>query len=114
MKNVKYVLLVIIFLLSGIYTRSHAIIKTDTIKVWGNCGMCEQRIEKAAKKAGAIKARWNMNTKCLIVTYDDAKISNNEIQQKIAAVGHDTELYSADAKTYQKLDACCHYDRKKQ
>ena len=27
--------------------------KSETIKVWGNCGMCKTTIEKAAKKAGA-------------------------------------------------------------
>ena len=33
--------------------------KTETFKVSGNCGMCEKKIEKAAKSAGATYAEWN-------------------------------------------------------
>lgn len=86
--------------------------KTDTIKVYGNCGMCKSRIEKAIKSEFVSKADWDDETKLMVVTYNPAKTSNDEIQKKIAAVGHDTEKYSADSKVYDKLPGCCLYDRK--
>ena len=49
----------------------------------------------------------------LQIVYDPAKISNDDIQKKIAAVGHDTEKYTAIDSVYQKLPGCCHYERKK-
>lgn len=87
--------------------------KTDSFKVYGNCGMCKNRIEKAAKQEGVTSAVWNADTKEMVVTYDSTKISNDDIQKKIAAVGHDTDKFSADDKVYKKLPGCCLYDRKK-
>jgi len=87
--------------------------KTETIKVSGNCGLCKARIEKAARIEGVSKAEWNQDSKQLTVVYDPSKVTADAIQKKIAAVGHDTEKYKADDKAYQKLDACCQYERKK-
>ncbi len=86
---------------------------TDTVKVYGNCGMCKNRIQKSLKVEGVFKADWNPETKLLIVTYDPAKINNDDIQRKVAAVGHDTEKFMADDKVYEKLPGCCLYGRKK-
>jgi copper chaperone CopZ len=86
-------------------------LKTDSIKVYGNCGMCKKKIEGAIK-ADVKTANWNSETKQLVVTYDAAKISNDKIQEKVAAAGYDTEKKKADTKAYDKLPACCQYDRK--
>lgn len=86
---------------------------TDTIKVYGECGMCKNRIQKTLKIQGVTAATWDTESKLLIVTYDAAKITNDDIQMKIAAVGHDTEKYTADDKVYAKLPGCCHYEHKK-
>jgi len=85
--------------------------KTESIKVWGNCNMCKARIEKAAKVEGVSKASWDTKTKMLSLVYDPSKITSDDIQKKIAAVGHDTEKFRADDKVYAKLDGCCQYDR---
>lgn len=87
--------------------------KTETIKVSGNCEMCEKNIETAAKKAGATTAKWDEDTKILTVSYDESKTSNDAIQQKVASVGYDTEKYTGDEKAYKKLNKCCQYDNKK-
>jgi periplasmic mercuric ion binding protein len=87
--------------------------KTETIKVWGNCDMCKARIEKAAKIEGVSKVDWNKETKVLTLVYDPSKVKSDDVQKKIAAVGHDTEKFKADDKTYNALDGCCQYDRKK-
>lgn len=85
--------------------------KTETIKVWGNCETCEARIEKAAKVNGVTDATWDSKTQMLSLVYDPTKITSDDIQKKIAAVGHDTEKYRADDKAYAKLPGCCKYDR---
>ena len=86
---------------------------TTSIKVNGNCSMCKKHIEKAASADGVTRAIWNKDTKKLALTYDPAKISLDQVQQNIAAVGYDTEKFRADDKAYNALDECCQYNRKK-
>jgi periplasmic mercuric ion binding protein len=87
----------------------NSVIKTETIKVSGNCGMCKTRIEKAAKIDGVGKAEWSDETKILTLVYDASKVQSDDVQKKIAAVGHDTDKYKADDKTYNSLPGCCKY-----
>ncbi|MDB5229554.1 MAG: Co/Zn/Cd efflux system rane fusion protein [Chitinophagaceae bacterium] len=86
---------------------------TTSFKVSGNCSMCKKHIEKAATTGGVTKAIWSQDTKKLTLTYNAAKISSDQVQQKIAAAGYDTEKYRGDDKAYSALDECCQYDRKK-
>jgi periplasmic mercuric ion binding protein len=85
--------------------------KSETIKVAGECGMCKGKIEKAAKEAGATYAVWSPETKELNVKYKTAKASSDKIQQAVAAVGYDTQKFKASDAAYEKLHACCHYER---
>ena len=89
--------------------------KTDTIKVFGNCNMCKEKIEGSLKEKDGITAKnWDKKTKLLVVTYDAAKISKEQIGQKIADVGYDNQYATATEKAYKKLHSCCQYDRPKQ
>jgi mercuric ion binding protein len=85
--------------------------KTENIPVSGNCGMCEKKIEKAAKQAGASVAEWNVKTKTLTVKYNSATTNTAKIQQTVAAAGYDTRDFKTTETAYNKLDACCQYDR---
>ncbi|PKP35642.1 MAG: ATPase [Bacteroidetes bacterium HGW-Bacteroidetes-17] len=86
--------------------------KTEEFKVYGNCGMCKTRIEKAAKTIdGVSMAEWDKTTKMAKVSFDAGKTNVLEIQKAIAKVGHDTDKYKADDKVYEKLPGCCLYDR---
>ena len=87
--------------------------KTATVKVWGNCGMCKSRIEKALKIDGVKKGGWDADTKMLTVSYDYNTINLDQIQQTIATAGHDTEKFRAADSVYAKLPGCCSYDRQK-
>ncbi|MDP4222014.1 MAG: ATPase [Bacteroidota bacterium] len=87
--------------------------KTETFKVWGNCSMCKDRIEKAVKEEGATEASWNQKTKMLTVTFDPSKTNKDVLSKKLASVGHDTEKYKAPDDVYEKLPSCCHYERSK-
>lgn len=87
-------------------------VKTDTIKVKGNCEHCKERIEKASMNVnGVLKAEWNSDDQKLVISYDAAKTSNDEVQKAIAKVGHDTEKYRAEDKVYKQLPPCCEYTR---
>jgi periplasmic mercuric ion binding protein len=87
--------------------------KTEKFKVKGNCGMCETRIEKAAGSLeGVSKADWNKETKVIELVFDDTKTSTDKIEKAIATVGHDTPNHKAKDEVYNKLPACCKYDRK--
>jgi copper chaperone CopZ len=86
--------------------------KTDSFTVYGNCGMCKSRVEKAARLDGVTSAAWNKDTKIMTVTYESSKVTNEEIQKKVASVGHDTDLFTASDKVYEKLPGCCKYERK--
>ncbi len=111
MKNTK--LFILGLLLSGMPMIASAQSKTETIKVAGNCGMCQKHIESAAKKAGATEAKWNKKTKELTVSFDASKTSDDAIQKAVAASGYDTEKYAGDEKAYNGLDECCQYEGKK-
>ena len=88
--------------------------KTEEFKVYGNCGMCEARIEKAAKSVdGVTSADWDKETKMIEVTYNSGKVEMMDIQKAIAKAGHDTEKVEAEDAVYNDLPGCCQYERKK-
>ena len=87
--------------------------KKEKFKVYGNCGMCEKRIETAAKSVeGVSAADWNKDTKMMEVSYDSTKVNVNQIHLAIAKAGHDTELDKASEEAYNSLPSCCQYLRK--
>lgn len=87
-------------------------VTTSTFKVWGNCEMCKETIESSLKVDGISKADWNVDSKIMTVSYDEKKITLDQIQKNIAAVGYDNEKYKGDDKAYGELAGCCQYDRK--
>lgn len=112
MKSFRLLLMAAIMFVSSSLLAQSSETKTDTIKVAGECGMCKNRIQKALKHEGISSAIWDMETKVLKVSYSPDKISNDDIQKKVAALGHDTEKYKAEDDVYNKLPGCCQYERK--
>lgn len=86
-------------------------VNSATLKVWGNCGMCKSRIEKAAKAAGATTAVWNEDSKMLTYKYASAATAK-KVEAAVSNVGHDTENMTAPDAVYAQLHECCKYDRK--
>ncbi len=87
--------------------------KTETVKVYGNCGMCETTIEKAANKKKISKADWNDATKMATITYDSNKTTLDAVLKNIALSGYDNQNFLAPDAAYNKLPACCKYNREK-
>ena len=80
-----------------------------TIKVYGNCAMCKERIETALDRTGIKMASWDAKTKNLDVVYNSKKLSEQDIHNLIAAVGHDTDKVKAKEEVYADLPFCCLY-----
>ncbi|SFW66969.1 DUF3347 domain-containing protein [Chitinophaga sancti] len=112
MKSTAKLLMVIVVLLSSV--NSFAQIKnakTETIKIYGNCGMCKTTIEKAGNIKKVANVEWNKDTKMATLTYDIDKTSQDEILKRIALAGYDSEKFLAPDDVYAKLPGCCQYDR---
>jgi|TARA_B110000263_G_scaffold44885_1_gene36813 copper chaperone CopZ len=75
--------------------------------------MCKEKIETTAENIEGVKsAKWNINKQSLKVKFFSKVTTLEEIQQKIANVGYDTEMYKATDESYNSLHYCCKYDRK--
>ena len=84
-----------------------------TIKVNGNCELCQKRIQKAAFSVDGVKtATWSIETHKLEVTLNEEKGTVAEIKKAVAKVGHDAGEVRATNETYEKLHHCCLYERK--
>ena len=84
-------------------------VATADIKVYGNCGMCKARIETALDHKGIKQAKWDPKTKNLNVAYVPTKITEQQIHELVASVGHDTDKAKAKDEVYAKLPFCCLY-----
>lgn len=83
-----------------------------TFKVYGQCGMCETRIENSLKDVeGVLWVDWEIETLELTVKFDSSKITLAEIKKKVAAVGHDSDAVRASDEVYNNLHPCCKYER---
>jgi len=108
MRN-KLILLIFIFFFS--LNNSFSQMKKISFEVAGMCGMCQDRIENALDIKGVKTAYWSAETQICKITYNSSKISEKEIHQAIAKVGHDTPMAQATEKAYEALHQCCRYDR---
>ena len=94
----------------GMNTGGQNSMKQVTVKVAGNCEMCKERIETAAKSVtGVGSAEWSIETKKLNITYDENKTNLDAIEKAIAQSGHDTEKFRAPDDIYKSLPECCLY-----
>ena len=87
------------------------ITKTETVKIYGNCGMCKKTIEKAGNISGVAKVIWNKETKMATLNYDTKKTTQDEILKRIASSGYDSDKFVAPDQVYNDLPGCCQYDR---
>jgi hypothetical protein len=113
MKTIKLIVMLMTMLFS--LTGSFAKIKnpkTESYKVYGNCGMCKKTIESTVKQNKDALGIWNSKSQMLIITYDSTKTSADEILKRIANVGYDNDKYLSSNEVYNNLDACCQYNRK--
>ncbi len=105
----NFIFLFIFFLAITFVAQAQSGTVKSTIKVYGNCTMCKKRIESALDHKGIKLATWDPKTKDLQLVYNSSKITELEIHELIAAVGHDTDKVKAKDETYSDLPFCCLY-----
>lgn len=109
-KNFLFTGLLILFIVvSGDIAAQNNSITTIFLKVSGNCGMCKERIEEAAKGKGVKQASWDPVTKLLTLTYDSVQTRVEKVQIRIADAGHDNDYKKARTDVYSALPECCLY-----
>ncbi len=103
--------LILLTIIMGALTAMSQTKQTTEFMVYGNCGMCENRIEKAVNIEGVDKADWNSETKMMSITFEPSLVELDQIHKKIATAGHDTDEAFAKDEVYDKLPGCCKYKR---
>lgn len=84
---------------------------TTTVRIDGDCPMCEKTIEKAAYVKGEAEADWDVDAKTARITFDSTRTTLDAVLQRIAHAGYDNERYLAPDAAYAALPGCCQYER---
>lgn len=109
----KHLSISILFYILGISLGLAQNSKTVSFNVSGNCSLCKNRIENAAKSVkGVSLAYWDKETKLINVTLDTTITDVFKVNMAIAKAGHDTEMRYADNDAYNNLPDCCDFERK--
>lgn len=112
MKSLKKIMIAVVLLLSAVTAQSQIKnVKTETVKIYGNCGMCKKTIEKAGNVENVAIVNWNKESKMAELKYDAKATTQEAILKRIAAAGYDSEKLKANDSSYNKLPGCCQYDR---
>ena len=81
----------------------------SSFRVHGSCGMCKERIEKAAKSLNKVEtANWSQETQTLTFIHEK-NLDIEKVHEIIAEAGHDTEKMKAENEVYNAIPACCKY-----
>lgn len=86
-------------------------VKTENIKIYGNCGMCKKTIEKVGNVNKVAKVIWNKETMIATISFDTLKTNQEDILKRIALSGYDSDLFRAPDNIYAELPECCQYER---
>lgn len=106
-------MVVMMLLVSLLYTAQIKNAKTETVKISGNCDMCKSKIEKSGNVKNVATVNWDKDSKMATLTYDPSKTNQQEILKRIANAGYDSESFYAPDDVYAKLPSCCQYKRNK-
>ena len=85
--------------------------RTESVKIYGNCGMCQTSIENAGNLKKVAQVEWNKDIKMATLIYDTTKTKQTEILKRIALAGYDSDQFLAPDDVYATLPECCQYDR---
>jgi copper chaperone CopZ len=112
MNSLKKIMMVALIVLAIMQSNAQIKnVKTEVVKIYGNCGMCKSKIDKAGSLKNIAQVDWNKETKMATLSYDANKTNQEEILKRIALAGYDSDIFLAPDKAYSSLDGCCQYDR---
>lgn len=109
----KSIIITLLFLTFSFFTQAQKNKNVKhTIEVNGNCELCKKRIEKAAYSVSGVKsANWDVESHNLVLIINEQKTTIQDVEKKIAKVGHDTNEFKATDEDYENLHSCCKYER---
>jgi copper chaperone CopZ len=112
MKSLNKKMIAILLLLSVVVSNAQIKnAKTESVKIYGNCGMCKATIEKAGSLKNSASVDWNADTKMAVLIYDPKITTQDEILKRVALAGYDSDKFLAPDAVYSKLAGCCQYNR---
>ena len=112
MKSLKKIMIAALLVLSTVSVSAQIKNKkTENVKISGNCEMCKKNIETAGNIKKIAVVEWDVDSKMAKLTYDSTKTNSDEILSRIAKAGYENEKFAANDEQYNKLHACCQYDR---
>lgn len=83
-------------------------IEEIVIQTSAQCGMCEERLEKALYKVKGVKSvTLNLEDKKISILYKSKHTNAEALREVIAQTGYDADAVEADKKAYKALPACC-------
>lgn len=105
MKNLKLTVLSLALIFA---TTVFADVQKVAIITSAQCEMCKEKLEASiGKMDGVLKVMLNIESKELVVKFDDAKISKEEIIKEINATGYWADGSMPEREAYALLDDCC-------
>ncbi len=85
--------------------------RTISLRIDGDCSMCEKRIEDAGNVKGEAQVNWDPDTKQATIAFDSTRTNLDAILKRISLAGYDTPNYLAPDAAYAQLPGCCQYER---
>jgi copper chaperone CopZ len=83
-------------------------VKEVVIQTSAQCGMCEERLEKALYKVKGVKSvALNLENKKITILYKTKHTNADALRKVIANTGYDADKVEADKKAYEALPTCC-------
>ncbi|WP_126973894.1 DUF3347 domain-containing protein [Gynurincola endophyticus] len=110
MKSIN-ILIAVLLLCTSTITAQIRNAATATVKIYGNCEICENTIEKAGNIKKQASVNWDKDSKLATVIFDSTITSSDDILKRIAIAGYDSDVYLAPDKSYASLPDCCRYER---
>jgi copper chaperone CopZ len=86
-------------------------LKTQSVKIYGSCEMCLEKIEKAGNIKNTASVKWNQESQMAQISFDEQTTSLDQILKRIAQAGYDSDSFLAPTNTYAQLPKCCQYPR---
>jgi copper chaperone CopZ len=86
--------------------------QTVTVRIDGDCPMCEKTIERVGVVKGESSVDWDVDAKTATITFDSTRTDLDAILKRLAYAGYDNERYLAPEAAYKQLPGCCQYDRR--
>jgi copper chaperone CopZ len=110
-KNISLLFTSLMFIATSAYATKIKNIKTEIVKVYGNCDIGKTAIEHAGNLNKVAQVGWDLDTQMATLTYDTTKTNQTKILKRIALAGYDSDQFLAPDEAYERLPQNCHYDR---